>query len=274
MARDKDIDIRWLLAGALVGLAAAGYGMLRQADSPHALSASAIAAVNGVNISRASYDRELERSGPSVTSQDGAWLLAQLIDEELLVQRGIELGMAQSDSTVRNAIVTSLVASVTAEADAASPGDDALRVHLERYPERFSYVTSVAVDAWISDAQPAAQAVIAALQSGEAVPDGSDAMPLPDLPDGRMPIDELASHVGPGIAAAAADMPIDASAIFARRGRWLVLRVRDKATATETELDSIRNRVLIDYRRQLADDMLEAYLQDLRQRADIVVQGS
>lgn len=271
MARDKDIDIRWLLAGALIGLVAAGYGILRQSDSPVALPASAIAAVNGVSIARASFERERERFG---TAEDEAWLLAQLIDEELLVQRGIELGMARSDSTVRNAIVTSLIASVTAEADAANPEDEVLEAHLGNHPDRFSYVAAVAVEAWVSDEQSAAQAAIASLQAGEPLPEGQDIAPLPNLPSGRAPISVLAEHLGPGIAAAAADMPVGASAIFARRGRWLVVRVEDKETAVETDLASIRNRVLIDYRRQLADELLEAYLQDLRQRADIVVPGS
>lgn len=271
MVHDKDIDIRWLFAGALLGLVAAGYGILRQSDVPVTLPASAIAAVNGVSIARASFERERERVG---AAEDEAWLLAQLIDEELLVQRGVELGMARSDSTVRNAIVTSLIASITAEADAANPVDEVLEEHLRNHPDRFSYVAAVAVGAWVSDEQSAAQATIASLQAGDSLPEDHDIAPLPNLPTGRVPISVLAEHLGPGIAAAAADMPVGASAIFARRGRWLVVRVEDKETAVETDLDSIRNRVLIDYRRQLADEAIEAYLEDLRQRADIVVRDS
>jgi hypothetical protein len=36
-------------------------------------------------------------------------------------------------------------------------------------------------------------------------------------------------------------------------------------------LGSIRNRVLLDYRRSLAESTLRDYLDDLRRRADVVV---
>ena len=39
-------DIRWLIAGALAGLLAAGYGILRQADSGDVLPANVVARVN------------------------------------------------------------------------------------------------------------------------------------------------------------------------------------------------------------------------------------
>ena len=62
-----------------------------------------------------------------------------------MVQRGVELGMTESDTEVRNAILNSLVASVTAEADAAAPTDDELRrIPRLNNAERFSYTASLA----------------------------------------------------------------------------------------------------------------------------------
>ena len=95
--------------------------------------------------------------------------------------------------------------------------------------------------------------------------------PLPDLPPGLLPVEVLRDYLGPGIAAAAADMPVTSSAVFARRGRWLVVQVLDKATAVVTDLGSIRNRVLLDYRRSLADQTLKEYVDDLRRRADVKI---
>ena len=86
-----------------------------------------------------------------------------------------------------------------------------------------------------------------------------------------MPLETLRDYVGPGIAAAAAEMPAGSSAVFARRGRWLVVQVLEKEVSAVTDLGSIRNRVLLDYRRTLADEMLRNYIDNLRQRADVVV---
>ena len=98
-----------------------------------------------------------------------------------------------------------------------------------------------------------------------------DLAPMPDLPAGLMSLEIFAAYVGPGIAAAAAEMPAGSSAIFARRGRWLVIKINSKERSTLTDLSTIRNRVLIDYRRNLADQTLRNYIEDLRQRASISV---
>ncbi|MCH8072530.1 MAG: peptidyl-prolyl cis-trans isomerase [Proteobacteria bacterium] len=265
-------DIRWLIAGALAGLLAAGFGILRQADSGNELPANAVARVNGQIISRNNYDRALARLGTNSTSVDkAAWVLQRLVEDELLVQRGLELGMAQSDSAVRNAIIDSLIASVTAEADAASPGDEELQQYLSDNADRFSYTASLSVAAWQTNDDAVAQSFVAKLRNGSNVTTSDAIGPIPDLPPGLMPLELLRDYLGPGVAAAAADMPIGSSAVFARRGRWLVVQVLEKKSAVVTDLGTIRNRVLLDYRRSLADQTLQDYLDDLRRRADLIV---
>ena len=86
-----------------------------------------------------------------------------------------------------------------------------------------------------------------------------------------MPLEILRDYLGPGISAAAAEMPEGSSAVFARRGRWLVVQVLEKRSATVTDLSSVRNRILLDYRRNLANQTLEAYVNDLRRRAAVDV---
>jgi len=265
-------DIRWLVAGALAGLLAAGFGILRQADSGTELPANAVARVNDQIIGRDNYDRALARLGTNSTSGDEtAWVLQRLVEDELLVQRGLELSMAQSDSAVRNAIIDSLIASVTGEADAASPGDEELQQYLADNADRFSYTASLSVAAWQTNDDAVAQSFVTDLRNGGNVTTSDAIDPVPDLPPGLMPVELLRDYLGPGIAAAAAEMPVGSSAVFARRGRWLVVQVLEKKSAVVTELGTIRNRVLLDYRRNLADKTLQDYLDDLRRRADVVV---
>lgn len=266
------LDIRWLIAGALAGLLAAGFGILRQADSGNDLPASAVARVNDQIISRDNYDRAIARLGSNGSSEnDSAWLLQRLVDDELLVQRGLELGMAQSGTAVRNAIIESLIASVTAEADAASPGDEELQQYLSENADRFSFVDSVAVAAWQTDDEALAQSFVTALRNDGSVNVSDTIGPIPDLPAGLTPLEKMRDYLGPGITAAAADSPVGSSAVFARRGRWLVVQVLEKESAVVTDLSTIRNRVLLDYRRNLAERTLRDYLDDLRRRADVNV---
>jgi len=266
-------DLRWLIAGALAGLLAAGYGILRQAESGGELPSNAVARVNEHIITRDNFDRAVTRllGANDLSEDDSARILQRLVEDELLVQRGVELGMAQSDTTVRNAIVDSLVASVTAEADAASPTDEELQQYLEENPDRFSYTANMSVVAWQTDDEAVAQSFITALRDNGETPVSDAIGPIPDLPPGMMPVEVLRDYLGPGIAAAASEMPEGSSAIFARRGRWLVVQILEKKSAVITDLSMVRNRVLLDYRRNLADRALQDYLDDLQRRAEVNV---
>ena len=258
-------DIRWLAVGALAGLAAAAVGILRQSPAGTNLPDDAIASVNDVLIGRDVYERARERVG----DVDRAALIGRLVDDELLVQRGVELGMTESATEVRAAIVNALVASVTAEADAANPDDAVLLGYLADNADRFSYTAALSVEAWQTDVEPVAQAFVDTLRAGGEAATSEDIRALPGLPAGLAPLEVLRDHLGPAITAAAAEMPDGASAVFARRGSWLVVRVLARETARVEDLSSIRNRVLLDYRRHLAERMLGDYLDGLRERADV-----
>lgn len=269
---NNQADIRWLAVGALAGLVAAGIGILRQATADGDLPADVIASVNDTMIGREVYERALARLGArDLSHNDRGRMIERLVDDELLVQRGVELGMTQSDTEVRAAIVNSLVASITAEADAANPDDDTLQAYLDDNAERFSYTSGLQVEAWQTDIEPLAQSFVSSLRETGDAAANDDIQAMPGLGDELLPVEELRDHLGPAITAAAAEMPDGSSAVFARRGRWLVVRVVAKERSYVSDLGPIRNRVLLDYRRYLADTMLRDYLDGLRDRADIRV---
>ena len=263
-------DIRWLAIGALAGLAAAAVGILRQSSTGEPLADDVVAMVNDVEIGRDVYDRAVERiAPPDADAADRLRILERLIEDELLVQRGVELGITESDSEVRSAIVNSLVASVTSEADASAPTDAELEQYLADNADRFSYTSRLHARIWQADDEPDAQAFVTTLRAGTSADDGGSVQRVPDVPEGLVDVNELRVHLGPAIAAAAADMPAGTSAVFARRGRWLIVEVVEKERAYVTDVSTIRNRLLLDYRRHLADRMLTDYIENLRQRADV-----
>jgi len=266
----NEVDIRWLAVGALAGLLAAGYGILQRAPSAADLPADVVASVNDTPINRDVFERTLAALAPAGDA-DRQQVIERLVDEELLVQRGIELGMTETDSEVRAAIANSLVASITAEADSATPDDRELAQYLADHADRFSYTARLSVEAWETESEPRAQQFMAGLRAGEAPAVDDNIRAVTGLPAGMLAAETVRDYLGPAITAAAAEMAEGTSAVFARRGRWLVVRVTGTEVAHVTDLDSIRNRVLLDYRRNLADDLLRNYLEDLRQRADIRV---
>lgn len=266
-------SLLWLAIGALAGLLAAGYGLLEQSGTGPGVPSGAVATVNESVIDARQLElavAQLAQSGADAGAVK-ADVLQRIIDEELLVQRGIDLGMATSETTVRAAIVESMIASVTAEADAADPDDVALEAFMQENATRYTYASALRLDAWTTDDELIARRFLRQLQlDSDATAD--DVTPVPGLPKAPAPLERLRMFVGPAIAAAAADMPVDGIAVFARQGRWYVVRVLEHAESSIATLDSVRSQVLLDYRRALADQRLADYLQELRRGADIVVE--
>ncbi len=267
--------LRWLAIGAAGGLVAAAFGLLERSPGVAELPVGAVARVNETLISEAQFERAVEQVasayGRELTADDRERILTQLVEEELLVQRGVDLGMTQSENTVRSAIVQSLIASITAEADAADPSDDELERFLKENAERYTYASALDVDAWIAEDEWVAQDFVNRLRNGATSPADDRLRDIPGLPSGPVPLERLRMFLGPAITAAAADMPEAASAVYARQGRWYVVRVNRHEESTLAELDAVRSQVMIDYRRSLADAKVRTYLDDLERAADVVV---
>ena len=105
----KDIDeeklARWLLlAAALLGLLVA-LGSSNMRDRNQLSEAGAIARVNDRHIDRteyaSAYQALLADKTKAPTEADERLVLDRLIEEELLVQRGLEIGLLEGDAQVR-----------------------------------------------------------------------------------------------------------------------------------------------------------------------------
>lgn len=277
-APEQPGSLAWLAAGALGGLILAGVGLLERSAGDPDLPPGTVAQVNTTLISKTQLDRAVAalRGTPAedVSDADRGRILEQLIDEELLVQRGVELDMVSTEATVRGAIVQSMVASVTAEADAANPTEEELERFLEEHAADYTFASALAVDAWVGDDERQAQEFVAGIRNSDGAATSTGLRRVPGLPESPMPLEQLRMFVGPAIAAAAVNMPAGSSAVYARQGRWYVLRVNQHAESLRAPLEAVRSQVLLDYRRNLANQMLKEYLERLRLQSDVVLPAS
>jgi hypothetical protein len=134
---------RLLGLGATAGLALAAAGLLTSGpESGDALPTHAVAAVNGEILRVEEYERAVQalagdRREP-LTEADRRHVLKRLLDEELLVQRGLELGLARHDRRVRGDIVAAVIQTVVARSEETSPDADALRAFYEENADYFA----------------------------------------------------------------------------------------------------------------------------------------
>ena len=135
---DTPRAVLWLALGAAAGIGCAALGLLLSGERDRALPANAAASVNGAVIRLEEYDRAVaafasDRRDP-IGPEERRHVLDRMLDEELLVQRGLELGLARSDRRVRGDIVSAVIELVVSQADGVEPSDGEVRAFYEREP--------------------------------------------------------------------------------------------------------------------------------------------
>lgn len=273
-----------LLTGALAGMALAGLGVLEPRQQPtRAVPDHAVAVVEGQVITRADYQRalanlEAERRAENRLEESARrQVLERLIDEELLVQRGLELGLAARDPRVRADLSAAVVDMMTArgqgEATSEDPGDAELERFYRENQAYFARPARVRVEQhWFAD-KAQAEAARAHLLAGQELPDDlrGDAAPVP-IPDALISASRLSDYLGATALRFVLDAPVgQPSPIVPATGGYRVLRVLERQPAAARPFDEIREQVLIEYRRRAGERAVRRFLEERRERAQIAI---
>jgi hypothetical protein len=287
-ARDGERRGRWLLtAGALVGIALSAVGLLGSGEEPAGLG-DAIAVVNGQPLPRDTFERfvaavEAERRTSALPLSERQRLLDRLVDEELLLQHGIGLGLARHEPTARRMIVQSVIAAVTGAAEAREPEPAELREFHARHPERFVWPGRVELEAFsvgVSDGDEAAARarageLAAALAAGRPAQELLTSWPevsVPPLPGGPLPLETVRRYLGPTAALRAAELePGVVSEPFRAASGYLVLRVLSRAADRVPPFEEVAEQVRAEWVREQGEQALARFLADLRAAADLRV---
>jgi PPIC-type PPIASE domain/SurA N-terminal domain len=276
-----------LALGAALGIAGAGYGILRSGGARE-LPRGAVASVNGTAISADTYARLVEGfesdTREAASPEMRARMLDRLIEEELLVQRGLALGLAESDRRVRADIVQAMIRSAIVEAESETPTERELEAFYQeerelfttpgrvRIAQLFVYVNDAAADA---PARARAEQARARLAAGEPLAVVRAALgdaELSPVPDALLPPAKLREYVGPTVLRAALDAQPGAWSAPIRSGAgYHVLAVIEREPASAPPLPEIRDQVQAEWVRRGGDRALRRYLDELRDEADVQV---
>jgi len=310
---------RLLLAGMVLGAVLAAYGLLRDTSiDPRFFSAAAApdvaATVGGRAITLAQLDaavalleRDRERT---VSPEERRLVLERLIDEELLVQRGLALGLVESDRKLRGDLVSAVMDAATAEARTAAPAREELVAFFEERRTLFGAAPPLRVaEVFVAggtkrgEGEPReqverrgqveqddqerqgdqadaatlerARAAAERLRAGDAL--GDVRRELGDestvgIPDTLLPIAKLRDYIGGSAAERAATMQAgEVSEPLATQGGYRVLLVLERGEANVPSFEELEQEVLGEYRRRAADRALREYLDSLRRGAGIAM---
>jgi hypothetical protein len=242
----------WLLAvGMLVGAALAVYFIVRLPESREP-TADAVAWVSDRPISRASYESALQavasdRKGGTLRADDRERVLERLIDQELLIDRAIELGLHERDPQIRNQLVTAMIDFLVrrAEDEAAAVSETELRAFYQtegfRFARRPQYRVAV---------------------EGAAVP----------LPAGWLLDKEIEQRLGPSAARKVAELAIGESASIGDGPSQYTIRLLDRQEAEQVPFEEAREAVEAAYARERSEAAVREFLELARKHTDIRIE--
>ena len=289
---EDKIAARLLLLGALAGLLIAALSAL-PAQRRDIDESGAIAKINDRHIDRASfataYQALLADKSKAPSDADRKLVLDRLIEEELLVQRGMEIGLLDGDAAVRKAIANAVIEFVMTQGGQAQFSEAALRSYYAANKHLFTPADRLQVERIFvrrvdANGMPIGNdeslmrrldAVRAALLQGEAFGDVKNRLGdelLPELPRTMLPRLKMYDYLGPDLTEKAGRLPEGgiSDAIAAGEGWHFLHIVRQQASAPPA-FEDIRPQIIDALRRSSDDAALRNYLVWLKSRADIVL---
>jgi PPIC-type PPIASE domain len=203
------------------------------------------------------------------TQEELSALVEAQLREEILVREAIALGLDQGDGIIRNRLAQKMTFLTTSVAQSMLPEDEILIAHMETNQDRFTVPGQLAFDQISLPEGADTDAALAALNAG-VDPDEVGTRSL--LPQ-RMPLTSaqaIDATFGRDFYASLIKFPLDAWAgpVQSGYGAHLV-RLTDRKASRLPPLESIRDQVLADWRREQTDVLTAAQFNAFRDNYEI-----
>jgi hypothetical protein len=276
---------RLLLAGALLGLLLA-LVTASPSERKRLSSAGAIAKVNQQHIDRTefagAYQALLSDKNKAPTAADKKLVLDRLIEEELLVQRGLEIGLLEGDAAVRKAVAIAVIEFVLAQKGSDALSEENLRRFYNDHKARFAPANRLQVSRlFVPYADPRQSpemtqkldAIRKALRGGMDFNQARETFGteiLPALPRIMLTPAKMTDYLGPELTKSASRLPQGAiSDALAGPTGWHFLKIIRNRSGQPPAFESVRTQIIDAVRHERDDKALRDYLDWLRTRADI-----
>lgn len=284
----------WLLfIGAAIGLALAILGILDLHVGAAALPPDAAARVGEHTILRADYERVLagvenDRRNP-IDAATRRRVLDRMIDEELLVQHALDLGLAEVDRRVRGELTSGLIDSIVGEANAEVASDEEVARH---YKENIDFFTrpgrlraeTIFFSPRRDDAHENVSAADRAALALRELRAGADPQEVGTrlgdgqvsaLPNALLPKAKIRDYVGPGVLQVLEKIDVGSwSDPIETGGGVRLAHLLEREAPIVPSLKEVEPLVRQDLKRRRADELLRRYLDDLRDERAVVIDES
>jgi hypothetical protein len=283
-----------LVLGAVAGVALAGFALVRGAAEPQASdqqrSRDVVAWVGDEPISRESFARfaagvNAQRGGGSRDPATQRALLDRLVDEKLLLQEGIPLGLDRREPDARRAIVSAVVDLVTSREGILDPDPATLAAYYARTQGQWARPGPIRIAAARVPLAPAATTAQAAAaraaaldlarraRAGTSLAELAAAAgyaPEPPLPSDLVPPEQLRGRLPEtALDAVVRLQPGQVTDPVRDAGGWWVVALLAREPDRAPPLESVASEVRNAWIRDQHEARLRAHLKELRARTPV-----
>jgi hypothetical protein len=273
---DSKLSTCLLIGGAVLGLGTAMWSALGVNDALTRY-ADAVAVVDGVPIPRAIYDSAIEGLSSAkrnpLTEAEKREALERIIDEELLLRRALELGLAESDPSSRKALVNAMLQFSVAAAK-RDPTEEQLRAFYADRPKLIAPQPLLTVRATSFPNTDLDR--VARLQTEMANGKSFDAAvtaasgELILLPKGPVVPAKIAEYAGASIRDIALTLEKGQTAGPIEVGRRVVyVHLVDRTDEPPPPLDQVRDVVAEEWRKRASEEAFATYVKNLRAKSRV-----
>ncbi|EKR75381.1 PPIC-type PPIASE domain protein [Leptospira noguchii str. 2006001870] len=258
----------FLGAGALFGFLLALIGLLFPERG--ILLSDTVAEVNGNYIKKDEYFRTLTAvssdSKNPITQEARANVLERLIEEELLVQRGLELGFAREDRLIRASIVRAVIQSIISENVSEKPNVLELRSYFFFNRDKFLKTSRYQVAVYKqSDEVSAVQISKELRETGN-----TRSTNVSYIPNTLLPLRKLLDYLGPDVVSVLENLKSgEVSDPIRSEGKFFVVKVIVFEPGSTPDFESVREEVEASYIQEKGDKNLREYLDRLKTKSKI-----
>lgn len=274
-------------AGALLGLGIAGYGLFTAAGtSTRHVPPENVAMVNQRPILRSDFITQLEsetgKRFAETSRAEQLQVLDEMVREELLVQRGLELDFAETDQGTRNALVSTISEQAVAEVTTAQATEQQLREYFEQHPGQWATEGVMSLRSFVLRGAQAQNAEQRAADMRKAVEELRTGMP-PEQVIARHGLTELPPQdaeyyftvqyrLGDALFAAIRDLSSgEVSAPVAAKDGIHVVQMIKNEKPVPLSFEAARPRVFSDYNDAAQARIMDSTMKFLRGRAKILI---
>jgi hypothetical protein len=237
-----------------------------------------IAKIDDRAISKGKYESYLDSVAQSrksgLIASDAENILERMIDEELLIQRAVDLGMLENDSELRSIIIQKMISSIIAETKNVRFSQQDLQTFFVENKDFFAPSPKLHLLKLSFPGVNAAQADKARqmILSGDLVSAKQLAeTDVIQLPNTLLPATKIREYIGPLLTQEALKLNDgEVSQIIASENQLHLLIVVKKLRESAGSFEEMYEEIESEFIRQKGEEMLDEYLLDLRNWYDVV----